>query len=324
MNRRLIFLLLAASCVMLFPNRSPAPLIYTPGEGWVYEPVGGEGAWRRNRAKDQLIVAQDAFDKKDFAIALRAAKRTVQVWPLSDFAPQAQYLVGRCYEGKGMDERAFKEYQKLLEKYPKAVQYDEVLLRQYQIGCRFLGGQWFRLWDYIPAFASMEKTASLFDKIVKSGPYSDIGPQAQMKIGEARVKQKNYPEAVKAFERAADRYNDRPKIAADALFSQAMAYYKQAARAEYDQSTAGQAIATFSDFIDTFPNDPRVPDAQKLISELKNERAGGSLETAEFYEKTRRWQSAKIYYNAVLTLLLAEPNSRYAVLARERIDIINK
>src|ERR1041385_1390270 len=269
MNRSFVRLILFAVCLTALPFRSPAPLIYTPGEGWVYEPVGGEGAWRRNRAKDQLIVAQDAFDKKDFPIALRAAKRVVQVWPLSDFSPQAQYLVGRCYEEKGMDERAFKEYQKLLEKYPKAVQYDEVLQRQYQISCRFLAGQWFRLWDYVPAFASMEKTAGLFDKIVKNGPYSDIGPQAQMKIGEARVKQKNYPEAVKAFERAADRYNDRPKVAADALYSQAMAYYKQAARAEYDQSTAGQAISTFSDFIDTFPNDSRVTETAKLISELK-------------------------------------------------------
>src|SRR6185369_841819 len=118
MNRRLVLLLLTVACVIVAPFRSPAPLIYTPGEGWNYEPVCGEANWQRTRAKDQLIVAQDAFDKKDYSTALKAARRTVKVWPLSDFAPQAQFVIGECYEAKGMNERAFKEYQKVLEKYP--------------------------------------------------------------------------------------------------------------------------------------------------------------------------------------------------------------
>ena len=91
MNRRFVFLLLAIGGVALFPFRSPAPLIYTPGEGWVYEAVGGEGNWQRTRAKDQLIVAQDAFDKKDYGLARKAARRVVRVWPLSDYARKRRY-----------------------------------------------------------------------------------------------------------------------------------------------------------------------------------------------------------------------------------------
>ncbi|HYG24966.1 MAG TPA: tetratricopeptide repeat protein [Verrucomicrobiae bacterium] len=324
MNRRFILFSCLFALLVLSPFRSPAPLIYTPGEGWVYEPVGGEGKWQRARAKDQLIVAQDAFDREDYSLALRAARRTVRVWPLSDFAPQAQYLVGRSYEAKGFSERAFKEYQKLLEQYPKAINYEDVLLRQYEIANRFLAGEWFRLWGYIPFFPSMEKTADLYQKIVKNGPYSDIAPQAQMKIGEAREKQANYPEAVKAYERAADRYNDRPAIAADALFKQALAYHQQAERAEYDQNTAAQAIATFTDFMTLFPNDPRVAEAQRIIADLKTEQARGNYEIAVYYEKQRRPAAARIYYNEVVTLLLEDPNSSYAMQARERLDALNQ
>ncbi len=324
MNCRLVFLFFFSTFLVLLPFRSPAPLIYTPGEGWVYEPVGGGGKWQRTRAKDQLIVAQEALDKKDYTLALRAAHRTVKVWPLSDYAPQAQYIVGRCYEEKGFDERAFKEYQKLIEKYPKAINYDDVLKRQYEIANRFLAGEWFRIWGYIPFFPSMEKTADLYQKIVKNGPYSEIAPQAQLKIGAAREKQSNYPEAVKAYERAADRYNDRPQVAADALYKQALAYNQQAATAEYDQNTAAQAIATFTDFMTLFPNDSRVPEAQKIIAHLKNEQARGNFEIAKYYEKERRWGSAKIYYNEVVNLLLNDPNAAFAVQARERLDALNK
>ena len=110
MNRRSVTLwFLVALGLVAFPCRSPAPLIYRPGEGWTYEPVGGEGKWRRARAMDQLEVAQAAFDKKDYGLALKAARRVVHSWSLSDYAPQAQYLVGRCYEATGHSDKAFKE-----------------------------------------------------------------------------------------------------------------------------------------------------------------------------------------------------------------------
>ena len=323
MMRRLLCFFLVCAGVLLLPYRSPAPLIYTPGEGWRYEQVGGGGNWQRTRAKDQLIVAQEGFDKKDFSLALKAARRVVNVWPLSDFAPQAQFIVGRCYETKGWDEKAFKEYQQLLEKYPKAVHYDEVLQRQHEIALRFLAGEWFRVWDYIPLYPSMDKTAELFEKIVKTGPYSSVAPQSQMNIGATREKQKNYAEAAKAYELAADRYYDRPAIAADALYKEALAYKKQAATAEYDQNTAAQAITVFTDFMTLFPDDSRVPAAQNIIAGLRVEQARGNLEIARYYEKRNHIEAARIYYNEVVGLSLGEPNSPYAATARARLTEIN-
>src|SRR6266550_1672614 len=262
MNRGFIQILLIGVFLLAFPFRSPAPLTYRPGEGWTYEPVGGTSKWQMPRAKDQLDVAQAAFDKKAYSLALKAARRVVRVWPLSDYAPQGQYLVGRCYEETGKDEKAFKEYQRVLEKQPKIANYEEILQRQIAITDRFLAGKWFKLWGYIPFFPSMDRTADMYDKIVKNGPYSELAPQAQLKIGSARAKQHNLPLAVKAYELAADRYHDRPDVSADALYRAALAYNKQAQTAEYDQSTAGQAIATFTDFMTLYPADTRVPKAQ--------------------------------------------------------------
>ncbi len=321
MSHRFVRLALLAFCLLALPFRAPAPLIYRPGEGWSYEPVGGGAKWTRMRAKDQLDVAQAAFDRKDYRLALKAARRVVRVWPLSDYAPQAQYLVGRCYEAKGQDEKAFKEYQKVIDNNPKTANYDEIVKRQYAIANKYLAGKWFKLWGFIPIFSSMDKTSKMYEQIVKNGPFSNVGPQAQLQLGAAREKQHNYPEAVKAYELAADRYHDRPKIAADALFKEGMAYDKQAERAEYDQSTAGKAIATFSDFMDLYPGDPRVPQAQKVIDALKHEQARGYFETAKFYEKYHHWDGARIYYNEVV---LQDPSSSYATLAQRRIEALNK
>ncbi len=321
MNRLSARVALILLALFLFPFRAPAPLIYRPEEGWTYEMPGAKGDWRKQRAKDQLAVSQQAFNKRQYRLALKSSVRVIKVWPLSDYAPQAQYLIGRCYEEQRKDEKAFNAYQLMLDKYPKSATADEVQRRQFAIALRYLHGEWFKLFGYIPFFPSMDKTADMFDKIVRYGPYGELGPPSQMNIGTAREKQKDYPTAVKAYERAADRYSDQPKVAADALYKAALADDKQARKADYDQSIAGKAIAAFTDFMALYPDDPRVADAQQIINSLRAEEARGNFHVAEYYEKQKRLDGAVIYYNEVLRV---DASSPLALQARVRIDKLNQ
>ena len=94
MSRWAILLGIAMLLTLSIPIRCPAPLVYRPGEGWTYEPVGGS-KWERTRAADQIDVAETSFEKKDYFVAQKAARRVVKRWPLSDYAPRAQYLLAR-------------------------------------------------------------------------------------------------------------------------------------------------------------------------------------------------------------------------------------
>ena len=85
-------------------------------------------------------------------------------------------------------------------------------------------------------------------------------------------KQHDYAEAVKAYDTAADRYNDQPTIAADAMYRSGLAWEKQADTAEYDQGAAAQAISAYTDFMTFYPDDQRVAAAQKAIAKLKTEQ----------------------------------------------------
>ncbi|HTB85043.1 MAG TPA: outer membrane protein assembly factor BamD [Candidatus Sulfotelmatobacter sp.] len=319
MASRLSFWILLVAFIALLPFRSPAPLVYIPGEGWYYESYGETLSWQRSRAKDQLQVAEDAFKARDYATTIHACHRVLRIWPLSDYSPRAEYLLGRCLETQGKDEAAFNAYQSIMTKYPKSGEYNEVLVRQYEIANRFLGGEWFRVWGVIPFFPSMDETAKLYGKIVDNGPFSDVAPHAQLRIGAAREKQKDYAEAVKAYELAADRYHDQPDIAADAMYRAGVAWEKQADTAEYDQSCASKAIASYTDFITFFPDDKRVPAAQNAIVKMKAEQVQGSFQIARYYEANHKWAGAVVYYNDVLQL---DAGSPLAAQARQRIDVL--
>ena len=319
MIRRNLRLPLLMAAVLALPHVCPAPLVYKPGEGWTYEAVGGGGGWKRTRAKDQLEVAETAFTAKNYDLALKAAKETVKKWPLSDYAPKAQFLAGRSLEELKKDEEAFKAYQELLEKYPKVENYEEVLRRQFEISNRYLGGQWFKIWGVLPIFPSMEKTSKMYEKVIKNGPYSEVAPLAQMNIGTAQEKRGEFTDAVRAYEKAADKYHDQKSVAADALYKAGMTHLKQAKSAEYDQGIAAKAIAAFTDFIALYPEDKRVAEARKNIDALRGEQARGALEVARFYEKRRQWSGALVYYNEVL---IKDPDSPLAAEAKRRIEFL--
>src|SRR5437870_3852949 len=91
--------------------------------------------------------------------------------------------------------------------------------------------------------------------------------------------------------------------------------------ADYDQSAAGQSIATFTDFKTLYPDDPRVAQTDKIIADLKGEQARGNFQIARFYEKRKKWNGALVYYNEVQ---MQDPDSPYATEAQQRIYALKK
>jgi outer membrane protein assembly factor BamD (BamD/ComL family) len=306
-----------------FTLRCPAPLIFTPGEGWSYETPGTAGDWMRDRASEQLEVAQQKHDEGDFKTGLKASKRLIRQWPFSDYAPDAQYLAGLCYEGMNKDEKAFQEYQRLLQEYPTSDRFEECLTRQFEITTRYLDGKRFRIWGLIPLYRSMGKTSEMYQEVIDNGPFSEVASQAQMNIGQAMENDKDFAKAVKAYEKAADKYNKNPEVVADALFKTGLALMKDAKAAEYDQGMAIKAIDVFTDFIALFPTEERVNQANQFIDDLRIEQARGSLVVARFYDKKDLMDGAMTYYNDVVDILnrlLNAPEHPYAVEARERLS----
>lgn len=308
---------------LLFPaNECWAPFIYTPGEGWSYETPGQAGKWQRDTAKLQLEAARQAYREEDYKVAVKAAGRVLRKWPLSDYAPEAQHLIGLAHEGNRRDEKAFKAYQTLVARHPNYDKYDEVLQRQFQIANKFLNGQRFRLWGLFPLFRSMDKTAQMYRNLIQPGPYSEVAAQAHLRIGTANEKKKNFAAAFAAYQTVADKYAERKEIAAEALYRAGISLSKEAKDAEYDQSVAKRAIEVFNDFIAFHPDDERVPEAEQNIRKLRVEQARGSLKIARFYDKKNQRQGALVYYNNVVDIfsrLLNDAEHEYAAEARKRI-----
>jgi outer membrane protein assembly factor BamD len=295
----------------LMPTESPAPLVWRKGEGWTWERAG---VLTGTNPADQLKVAKDLQAKKDYRGAIDAYRRVVRRWPQSSSAQDARLGLAECLGVINYYYQAFKEYQQLIEKHPNTPHFDTVLQRQFEIGNLFLGGERQKAWG-VRWFPSVERAIEVFEKVIKNGPYSPVAPEAQFRIGLAYEKQNDYLAAVHAYEKILERYAKHP-LAEAAQFQIGYAYKKESQRAEYDQNSANQAIAAFSDFLLRYPASEKAVLAEQYRTALKEEQAKGLYGIGQFYEKNKKYQSALIYYNDVIE---KNPVSDWATQAKDKV-----
>src|SRR5271154_2352467 len=82
----------------LMPVESPAPLVWTRGEGWSWV---HEGVTTATTPADQLKLGQNLTAKKQYRSAITAYRRVIIKWPLSSSAEEARMGLAECYDAIG-------------------------------------------------------------------------------------------------------------------------------------------------------------------------------------------------------------------------------
>lgn len=298
-----------------FVPSSPAPIIYRPGEGFEVE---GQDTVEET-SKQQLDKGAKFEKEQQFEAAYRAYHALVKTWPLSPNSPEAQYRAAVMLYKLYDFQRSYKEFQKCVDDYPDSEHFDEILKYQYDIACLFLLGERQKLWK-IPTLPSMDKAIEMFEQVIKNGPYSQVAPLAQLKIGFAREKQHQWEGAVKAYQDLIRKY-PKSDLADDAQFQIGYAYMMASKEADYDQTYPNRSIVGFQDYITKYPKSEKIEQANENLDRLRQEQARGLMKIAEFYDREKKFESALIYYNMVIQRY---PKAELTKRASARADELKK
>jgi len=156
------------------------------------------------------------------------------------------------------------EYQKLLKsddaelKYTKAIEY-------------------FDKGDYMRA-------QTLFDEVTRYYRGTERAETLLNYIASSYMGQKDYYSASEYYKTYVRTY-PKGKHVQEAKFMIGYCYYLDSPDARLDQVNTKKAIEAFQEFVDIYPENERVPEANKLIDELKDKLA------------YKEYLSAKLYYN---------------------------
>jgi outer membrane protein assembly factor BamD len=286
--------------------------VWRPGEGWSDE-SGGEVSASSSRDQLELAHKLEAEGQKDGA--MKAYKGLLRRWPLSFFAPEAQYRLGKILEDKADFYNAFQAFQKMVTKYPSSDYFEQALDEQYRIANLYLAGEPQRIWK-IPVGPSMERTIEMYQRIIKNAPYGTYAPQCQFNIGLARENQRKYTDAVDAYQTVLDNYPSS-SVAANAQYQIGYAWMKSCQMGDYDMGAAKKAVDAFQDYLVRYPDSDKAAQAQENITHLGQKQTQGAFDVAKFYETQHETRAAFIYYNEVVK---EDPNSAQAQVAKKRIQ----
>ena len=138
-----------------------------------------------------------------------------------------------------------------------------------------------------------------FQTVVESFSGSEIVDEALFNLAEAHFKNEDYLTAAYEYERV---YVDYPSsdYAAQAQYKKALSYFMESPKASLDQENTRLAIDEFNRFIENYPNNSLVADAQSKIEELREKLAYKDYLAAQLYFKMKYWDAAIIYYQSVI------------------------
>ena len=270
---------------------------------------------RESAAEQELRRGEALETAGKLDAALKVYRGIVKSDTLTAVAPKAQYHVGHILESKGDYPTAFKAYAEYTTKYPSGTDFDAVIQAQFDIAKMYLGGKKTKMLG-VPVGPAYKRAEDMFADIVKRATFHRLAPLAQFNVGQALEKQTKVPEAVAAYKEVISRYPGDP-VAHDAQYQIGYVQLHEAQGGSYNQQTRQQAVESFEEYVTRQPKSEKTAQARENIKVLTAAEIKNSMEIAKFYDKTKNYKAAVVYYNEVIR---SAPGGTESDHARKRIE----
>ena len=244
----------------------------------------------------QAKAADDAGNAKK---AIKLYDKTATEYPLAPSAPQARFRQAELLEQRGEIEDSFKAYDKFLDRFQGSGLYATALSRQTQMAQSAADGDVKSSFLGLKSKLSVEKTVEMLGKVRDHAPESKAAARAQFTIGELYESKHKSKDAIAAYRKLV---RDQPNSAQapEALFRVGKILMDEADRGNQNLANLALASEAFNDYLIQYPGDKRNAEARMLIKNLKGRDLQSSYDIAEFYLKTGKTESAKVYYRDIV------------------------
>ncbi len=146
---------------------------------------------------------------------------------------------------------------------------------------------------------SYEAALKEYQEILLQYPGNAIIDSAQYYLGMTRYKREEYILGAYEFSKLIKNMPSS-KFVPDAQYMLAECYYLLSPNYALDQKYTKKAIEEFQAFIDFFPTNSRVTEAEKKIAEMNEKLAHKEYNSAYIYDRMGDYRAALLYYNFVI------------------------
>ncbi len=137
-----------------------------------------------------------------------------------------------------------------------------------------------------------------FEKVRDRYPYSEQAMLAQIKVADAYFYKKKYDEALQAYKEF-EKLHPTNKAVPYCIYRQGLCHYRQRSTIDRDQTSTLKALGEFRRLKQKYPECEYLPKAEKYMARCRQDLGEHEFYVAEFYYKTKRYQSALERFQAL-------------------------
>lgn len=245
-------------------------------------------------------TAKKADDEGNRNKAIKLYDQTATRFPFAPSAPQARFRQAELLQEKGDILKAFDAYDKFLVRFQGSGLYSTALNRQIAMAQSAADGDVKSSMLGLKTKLSLDKTVEMLEKVRNNAPKSAAAAKAQFTIGELNEAKNEYKDAIAAYRLLVADQPTSP-LAPEALFRVGVILTEEADRGNQNQGNLDLAREAFNDYLIQYPGHSRNAEARKLEAALGGRDLQRSYDVAEFYRKTGKLDSAKVYYRDIVS-----------------------
>lgn len=242
---------------------------------------------------------KSADDAGNQGKAIKLYDKMATRYPFAPPAPKARFRQAELLEQRGETLKSFDAYDKFLTQFQGSGMYSTALNRQISMAQAAADGDVKQSMLGLKTRLSLEKTVEMLGKVRDNAPQSAAASRAQFTTGQLYEGQKKYKKAIEAY-RLLVRDQPGSKEAPEALYRVGIILTEEADRGNQSQGNLDLAKEAFNDYLIQYPGRSHEADARRKIAEIESRDIQRSYDIAEFYLKTGKTESAKVYYRDIV------------------------
>ena len=262
----------------------------------------------------------ELMQKKEYGRARGKYKKITKKYPDSSLSAAAQFGIGETYYYQYNYKKAFAAYRKLLDKHHSFPDMEKALERQFKIAGTYYDNKPKKLPVLTVKVPAKRRPAiGYYEDIIREVPFSKHAETSRYRVGRIYDDYNNYDEAIAAYTKLLEEF-PKSKMAPDALYRLGRCYVGKTFGRRYDELSLEQAVIMFSTYLRRYPNGEKAAEIKRTLGQLDERAAYGNYEIALFYDKKKKYKSARIYY---LTIVNDFPDTEWADVAAARVTKID-
>jgi outer membrane protein assembly factor BamD (BamD/ComL family) len=199
--------------------------------------------------------------------------------------------------------------------FEETIRYKFEIAQQFRQGARrhIMGFKALPKW--LPAGS---EAVAIYDEVISALPNHELAAQSHHGKAGVQMANEDFRAAIESYQTLIRRFPKHP-LAIESFIGIGEVYLMQSKKEFPDPDLLDLAALNLRKFRSSFPGEEKLLVAQQNFALMQDHYANGLYETARFYERTKKWGAAKIYYEKIMK---SYPDSSVAKKCQDRMVIV--